>query len=196
MMNWQTLFNPFSKISEKRLFLFGLLFFSVNSVVCFFTSTKMDSIFHFSPQKNLSLSSAFSFTAVSSASAMFFLFLLSLVINKRTRFIDIANTVFISQVPNFLILLCIKFSGLETLTSKINTTNGTPPSLNLDSIAIIPFTIGIILMLAFIIYGFVLMYNGFKTATNLKKGYHIALFIISLFLFITFHQVYIQYLHL
>lgn len=196
MMNWQTLFNPFSKISEKRLFLFGLLFFSVNSVVCFYTSTKMDSIFHFSPQKNLSLFSAFSFTAVSNASAMFFLFLLSLVINKRTRFIDIANTVFISQVPNFLILLCIKFSGLETLASKINTTNGTPPSLNLDSIAIIPFTIGIILMLAFIIYGFVLMYNGFKTATNLKKGYHIALFIISLFLFITFHQVYIQYLHL
>lgn len=196
MMNWQTLFNPFSKISEKRLLAIGILSFAVNSVVCFYTSTKMDSIFHFSPQKNLSLSSAFSFTAVSNASAMFFLFLLSRVINKRTRFIDIANTVFISQVPNFLILLCIKFSGLETLASKINTTNGTPPSLNLDSIAIIPFTIGIILMLAFIIYGFVLMYNGFKTATNLKKGYHIALFIISLFLFITFHQVYIQYLHL
>ena len=195
-MNWQTVFNPFSKLSEKQLFLFGLLFFSINSLVCFYTSTKMDSIFHFSPQNNLSLSSAFIFVSVSHASAILFLFLLALLINKKTRFIDIINTVLLSQAPNFMVLLSIKYSGLETLANNINTTDGSPPSLDLNTIAIIPFVVGICLMLALIIYGFVLMYNGFKTATNLKKGYHIALFIISLFLFITFHQVYIQSLDL
>ena len=95
-----------------------------------------------------------------------------------------------------MVLLSIKYSGLEALASSIKTTDGSPPSLDLNTIAIIPFVVGICLMLALIVYGFVLMYNGFKTATNLKKGYHVALFIISLFLFITFHQVYIQSLDL
>jgi hypothetical protein len=47
-------------------------------------------------------------------------------------------------------------------------------------------------MLVLIVYGFVLIYNGFKTATNLKKGLHITLFVISLFLFTLFHQIYLQ----
>ena len=156
----------------------------------------MDSIFHFSPTENLTLTSAFMFVLVCAISAILFLFLLGLAFYKKTRFIDIVNTVLLSQAPNFMILFCIKFIGLDTLATKINGTSGSVPSLDLDSIVIIPFTIGIFFMLALIIYGFVLIYNGFKTATNLKKGYHIALFIISLFLFITFHQVYIQHLKL
>jgi len=195
-MNWQTVFNPFSKFSEKQLFIFGFLFFIVNSLVCFYTSTKMDSIFHFSPIENLTLTSALLFVLVCTVSAILFLFLLGLAFYKKTRLIDIVNTVLLSQAPNFMILFCIKFSGLDTLATKINGTSGSVPSLDLDSIAIIPFTIGVFFMLALIIYGFMLIYNGFKTATNLKKGYHIALFIITLFLFITFHQVYIQHLKL
>ena len=195
-MTWQTVFNPFSKFSEKQLFFIGFLFFIVNSLVSFYTSTKMDSIFHFSPTENLTLTSAFMFVLVCTVSAILFLLLLGLAFHKKTRFIDIANTVLLSQAPNCMILFCIKFSGLETLATKINGTSGSVPSLDLDSIAIIPFTLGVFLILALIIYGFVLIYNGFKTATNLKKGYQIALFIISLFLFITFHQVYIQHLKL
>jgi hypothetical protein len=30
-MNWQTVFNPFSKFSEKQLFIFGFLFFLLMS---------------------------------------------------------------------------------------------------------------------------------------------------------------------
>lgn len=195
-MNWQTVFNPFSKFSEKQLFLIGFLFFIINVVVCFYTSTKMDSIFHFSPSQNLTLTSAFIFVIVCTASAILFLFLLALAFNKKTRFIDIVNTVLLSQAPNFLVLLCIKFSGLETMTKNVNTSNGAVPSLDFNAIAIVPFIIGIVLMLALIVYGFVLIYNGFKTATNLKKGLHIGLFILFLFLFTLFHQVYIQYLNL
>jgi hypothetical protein len=195
-VNWQTLFNPFSKFSEKQLFLIGFLFFIANSLVCFYTATKMDSIFHFSPQTNLTLSNAFIFVSISTISAILFLYLLALLINKKTRFIDIVNTILLSQAPNFLVLLSIKYSGLETLANSLQTTDGSPPSLDLNSIAIIPFVLGICLMLALIVYGFVLIYNGFKTATNLKKGTHIALFVISLFLFLFFHQVFIQSLDL
>lgn len=191
-MNWQTVFNPFSKFSEKQLFIFGFLFLILDVLVCFYTSTRMDSIFHFSPQENLTLSGAFVFVSISTASAILFLFLVALLINKKTRFIDIVNTVLLSQAPNFLVLLSIKYSGLETIANNLKTTDGSPPSLDLNSIAIIPFVVGICLLLVLIVYGITLIYNGFKTATNLKKGLHIALFVISLFLFTLFHQIYLQ----
>ena len=191
-MNWQTVFNPFSKFSEKQLFIFGFLFFILDILVCLYTSTRMDSIFHFSPKENLTLSGAFVFVSISTASAILFLFLVALLINKRTRFIDIVNTVLLSQAPNFLVLLSIKYSGLETLANNQKTADGSPPSLDLNSIAIIPFIIGICVMLALIVYGFILIYNGFKTATNLKKGLQIALFVICLFVFTLLHQIYLQ----
>jgi hypothetical protein len=195
-MTWQTVFNPFSKFSEKQLLAIGILSFIVNSVVCFYTSTKMDSIFHFSPQPDLLLASAFIYVTISTVTATLFLFLLALLFNKKTRFVDIVNTVLLSQAPNFLVLLCIKFSGLETMAKTVNTSNEAVPPLDFNTIAIVPFIIGIILMLTLIVYGFVLIYNGFKTATNLKKGLHIGLFILFLFLFTLFHQVYIHYLNL
>jgi hypothetical protein len=191
-MNWETVFNPFSKFSEKQLFFFGFLFFILDVLVCFYTSTKMDSIFHFSPHENLTLLKAFIFVSISMASTILFLYLVVLLINKKTRFIGIVNTVLLSQAPNFLVLLSIKYSALETIANNLKTTDGSPPSLDLNTIAIIPFVAGICLMLALIVYGFVLIYNGFKTATNLKKGLHIALFVISLFLFTLFHQIYLH----
>ena len=100
-MTWQTVFNPFSKFSEKQLLSIGILSFIVNSVVCFYTSTKMDSIFHFSPQPDLLLANAFIYVTISTVTATLFLFLLALLFNKITRFVDIVNTVLLSQAPNY-----------------------------------------------------------------------------------------------
>lgn len=196
MMNWQTVFNPFLKLSEKQLFVFGFLFFSINSFVCFFTQTRTDSIFHFTPQENLSLSSAVLFSSVSTLSAIVFLYLLAIIINKKTRLIDIINTILISQAPNFFILLSIKYSEMDVLAKNLKTSTGVTPDAAASAVNLIPLIICILILLIFIVYGFVLLYNGFKTATNLKKWQHIALFIIALFVFLTFHQFYIQYLDL
>lgn len=186
-MNWQYLFNPFSKFSEKQLFFVGLLFFILNSFVCFFTKTQMDSIFHFSDNKNLTIEYAFLLAGISILSAILFLFLFALIINKKTRFIDIVNTVLISQMPNCIALLCIKFSGMDTLAKNLKQNLGLGGTVNL-----IQFTFSILIILSITLYGFVLIYNGFKTATNFKKWQHIILFVVLLLIFILFHQVYIQ----
>jgi hypothetical protein len=195
-MNWQTIFNPFSKFSEKQLFVVGFGFFCVTSYVCFFTQTRMNSIFHFAPQENVSLSSAVLFSTISIVSAILFLFLMALLFYKKTRLIDIINTVLLSQAPNFLILLCIKYSGMDALAKNIEATSGAASSATVSAMSLIPLVIFILLILILIIYGFVLLYNGFKTATNLKKWQHIALFIVALLLFMIFHQFYIHYLNI
>jgi hypothetical protein len=190
-MNWKSLFNPFSKFSEIQLFFVGLLFLILNSFVCLFTKIQMDSIFHYSENENLSIESAFLLVGISTVSAILFLFLFALIINKKTRFIDIANTVLISQAPNFIVLLCIKFSGMNALAKSLKTTTGAGDTINL-----VQFLFYILIILTITAYGFVLIYNGFKTATNFKKWQHITLFVVLLLFFILFHQVYIQNLNL
>ncbi|CAH0337437.1 hypothetical protein FVB9288_03197 [Flavobacterium sp. CECT 9288] len=186
-MNWQSIFNPFSRYSEKQLFVVGFVFLIVNCFVCFFTKTQMDSIFHFSENKNLTIEFAFIFVGISILSAILFLFLFALILNKKTRFIDIVNTVLISQMLNCIVLLCIKFSGMDALAKNLKTNSGIGGTVDL-----IQFTFSVLIVLGISMYGFVLIYNGFKTATNFKKWYHIILFVVLLFIFILFHQVYIQ----
>jgi predicted membrane channel-forming protein YqfA (hemolysin III family) len=113
------------------------------------------------------------------ASAILFLFS-STLINKKLALSILS--ILLSQAPNFLVLPQHKIYGLET-ANNLKKTRWSTPSIDLNTIAIIPFVAGICLMLVLIVHGFVLIYNGFKTATNLKKGLHITLFVISLFLF-------------
>jgi hypothetical protein len=83
---------------------------------------------------------------------------------------------------------------MDALAKNIEATPGAAPSATVSAMSLIPLVIFILLILILIVYGFVLLYNGFKTATNLKKWQHIALFIVALFLFMIFHQFYIHYL--
>lgn len=195
-MNWEFLFNPFSKFSEKQLFITGVLCFIINFFACFFTKMQMDSIFHFSENENLTLTSAFLFITISTLSATIFLFLFALIINKKTRFIDIINTILISQAPNFLILLCIKIGDINSLAKKLKANTEAASTLKLNTLHLLPFALYTLIILGITIYGFVLIYNGFKTATNFKKWQHITLFALLLFIFILFHQVYIQNLNI
>ena len=189
-MNWQSIFNPFSRYSEKQLFFVGFVFLIVNSIICFFTKTQMDSILHFTPNSTLSLQTAFLFVIISCSTATLFLFLIALLINKRTRFIDIVTTVLISQVPNFFILLVTKFSGMNEVAKKF-TTVSTNKMTTFETADILLLFVFSLIVLAFVVYAMVLLYNGFKTATNFKKWYHISLFVISSLFFMLLHQVYV-----
>jgi hypothetical protein len=190
-MNWQSIFNPFSRYSEKQLFLVGFVFLIVNSIICFFTKTQMESILHFTPNSKLSLQTAFLFVIISCSTATLFLFLIVLVVNKRTRFIDIVTTVLISQVPNFFILLTTKFSGMNEVAKKF-TTVATNKMTTFETTDVLLLFVFSLIVLAFVVYSMVLLYNGFKTATNFKKWYHISLFVISLLFFTLLHQLYVS----
>lgn len=194
-MNWQSVFNPFSKFSEKQLLFVGLFFFLVNGTVCFYTKIQMDSIFHFSDNANVTIDSAFLYVGISCVSAIIFLFILSLFFNKRTRFVDIINTILISQAPSFITLLLTKYSGMNEIAKKIST-SAKVQNFDLNALDLLKLLFTSLFVLAFVIYGMVLIYNGFKTATNFKKWQHISIFIISLLIFILIHQVYMQSVNL
>ena len=175
-MNWQTLFNPFSKFSEKNLLGIGLISSMLLILACYFTNTKMDSLLHFSPAKNLDWLSISLFVIISLVYAIVLLFVLGKFLNKKTRFIDIVNTVLVSQVPVVFLLLSTKLIDIDNIYKQIATTAEKNTSLNLNIFDLLYFTIFGFATLLLLIYSSVLLFNGFKIATNIKKWQHIVLF--------------------
>jgi len=175
-MNWQTLFNPFSKFSEKTLLAIGILASILLIIACYFTDTKMDSLLHISPAKDLSFNSIALYTIISLIYAIVLLFILGKIFNSKTRIIDIVNAVLVSQVPVIVIVLGTKLIKLDKISKQIAETSAQNKVLDInifDLMYLMVFSFG---SLIFIIYSFVLLFNGFKTATNIKKWQHIVIF--------------------
>lgn len=181
-MTWKTFFNPFEKFDEKQLLIVGLVFFVINAVACYFTKIQMDSIYHFSFNENISLVQAFIFTGISYLFSIIVFFILGKIFNRRTRIIDITNTVLISQVPTLLLIITTNLSYIERLGENAKKISQHPEKLNLAIVDLLLLSIFALFVLGVIVYSFTLFYNGFKTATNMKKWQHIVIFVI-VFLF-------------
>lgn len=174
-MNWKTIFNPFETYDEKLLLLVGALTVVLSIVAGYWTDTAFFSIYSISSVKNASLETIAASTLLSFFSAIVILVILGKILNSKTRIIDIVNTVLISQL--FLILLqftgkisSLKLAGKSVVNYEANP-SGTFPFL--DFLIMIFMTI---ISITTLIYSITLFYNGFKTATNIKKWQHIVLF--------------------
>ena len=108
--------------------------------------------------------------------AIVLLFILGKIFNSKTRIIDIVNAVLVSQVPVIVIVLGTKLIKLDKISKQIAETSAQNKVLDInifDLMYLMVFSFG---SLIFIIYSFVLLFNGFKTATNIKKWQHIVIF--------------------
>lgn len=175
MMNWKTIFNPFERFDEKLLLFVGIIAVILSIVAGYCTDTSFTSIYRISSIENASFEIIALATLLSFLYAIIVLFILGKILNRKTRIIDIVNTVLISQL--FLILLqfagkisSLKLAGKSVVNYETNP-SGTFPFL--DFLIMISMTI---ISITTLIYSVTLFYNGFKTATNIKKWQHIVLF--------------------
>ena len=190
-MNWKTLFNPFEKYSEYKLLLFGILSFILTPFVSYYTQNRMTSFMRFdSPEEVLTLKSSFLYCSVSIVSIILILYLIAIVFNKRSRFIDITNTILVSNAINIPILLLTHLIDVNKAFSS--------DGINENFYQYIINLLFIILITAFVIslviYSIVLFFNGFKTATNIKKLPQIILFVFIFFVSLMICQILIPQL--
>lgn len=161
--------NPVGNFDEKVLLLVGLTCLGLNIFLGSVLGFKMDSIVHVSLQTGSLQESAYT-TIKSIALAIVLYYFLGLIINKRTRPVDIINTVLVAAIALFISALILSFLPIQDAALK----GGEMPSIP-DLIKVF-FILLVIAPLA--ILSVIILYNGFKTATNLKSGFHVALFII------------------
>lgn len=181
-MNWKMIFNPFVKFDDRHLLLTGMLFFVLNVFGCHYAGNVNDSIFHYSlPDADQGLAEILKINSLSYIIAIAVLFLLGKLLNGKSRLIDIANTVLISQIP---LIITIPFTGLpffRKATESITLNTQHPENLPIPYVVLI--SIWGLVSLIFLIYSITLFYNGFRTATNIKKWQHIVVFAaVSLFI--------------
>lgn len=174
-MTWKTIFNPFLKFDEKKLLIVGILAFGLNILGSYYADSINDSIFHYSTlDENEGIWDIIKINSLSYLIALATLFILAKIFNGKTRFIDILNTILISQIP---LMIMIPISGLpfyKKALANLSENIGKPENITIFDMTLV--SIWGFISLILLIYSIVLYYNGFKTATNIKKWQHIVLF--------------------
>jgi len=180
-MTWKTIFNPFEKFDEKSILAVGIAFFILNFFGCYYAGMINDSIFHLSIlEEGQTIWDVVKINSMSFALAIVILIILAKFINKKTRIIDVINTVLISQIPLIITMAMMALPFFKEANRNIAASAGNFAKIEMADLMIV--AIGGCLTLPFLVYSFVLYFNGFKTATNIKKWQHIVIFVIVSFI--------------
>ena len=118
------------------------------------------------------------------------LFILGKIYNRKTRSIDLLNAVLISQALNFIIIFLTEIINIEEIAKRAK------ENMSLDFSQYFLLFLFLILSLPFTVYGFILIYNGFRTATNIKSWQKIVLFIFVLIVIMAFSPILLSTLNL
>lgn len=182
-MNWQTIFNPFSKFSERTLLIGGLLITILGTIIGYYCNASFNGVLNMQISTNAqqtTLSKTTVENIINILTISIVLFITGKILNAKTRIIDIINTALWYRLPLYI---CSIF-GLILIPKKINKNflkNIKKPEQIFENeaniILILVFGIIILLLLAYCI---TLLTNGFKTATNIKRGQHFVVFAFSI----------------
>lgn len=179
-MNWKTIFNPFLKFDEKILSVAGVISIITVFVVAYFFGLRTDSLFHLrliNPEDSLAKIILLTLLIYAVSVVIFFIF--GKIINKKTRLIDIVNPVFISQFTVILLLIITEIPFIKNAQNNIQESVENQ-SFEIGTTSLIIITVTSFLSLAVVAYGIAILFNGFKTATNMKNWRHIVIFAVLL----------------
>ncbi|KMQ60093.1 hypothetical protein ACM46_17775 [Chryseobacterium angstadtii] len=175
MMNWKTIFNPFGRFDDRLLLTVGLISTALAIVMGYWTGSYFSSIYKINNLDRVTLQAVAVPTLISFASAIIILFILGKILNNKTRLIDIVNTVLISQLVLIILQATDKIPFIKNAQDRMIGLQGKPSeALPIGDLMIVVGMASFALII--LIYSITIYYNGFKTATNIKKWQHIVLF--------------------
>ncbi|RYJ45625.1 hypothetical protein [Flavobacterium beibuense] len=175
------LFNPFEKYTEKQLFITGFIMAALCSLVAYYLNARFDGILDMHLVNDVRFEAPFIDNLINIVTLSVFLFAAAITVNKKTRIIDILNTVLIARIIYcFLPIFNPEFisPGIDEKLLSIDPQD--PQSLNLTALDYTAIGITAIVMIGALVWYITLLYNGFKTASNSKKVAHTIAFILAI----------------
>ena len=172
-------FNPFENYSENKLLVYGILGNLLLLILSFQFKTQFIGNLKINPKNHIELHEVMLQHAILVTITATLLFILGRYLNKKTRLIDIITTSLVSKIPFCLIPLLNINNKMFTISNEVLLAlRCTYPEKNIGNNLII-----LLLFSAFtiivMVWFFILLYNGFKTATNAKSSKSIVLFIVT-----------------
>lgn len=174
------LYNPFLRYSEKKLLVFGILALLVACGISTLLNGRFDGVLdlHFVEKTNFVTSLLD--LIIGTISITILLFIIGKIINKKTRIIDILALSLIAKIPFYFLLLFNINNKMLLVSEKLLQGITQNRTSNIETSEMLLIVFSGIATLSSLIWSFILMFNGFKTATNLKDTKHILLFIIAI----------------
>ncbi|MBS1571991.1 MAG: hypothetical protein JST62_06325 [Bacteroidetes bacterium] len=176
------IFNPFAFLSEKILLAIGLLGFIVLCSVSYCFKMAMDGIWHIGYAEGKTTFQIIFQNALIAVVSIVSLGILAKIYNKKSRWIDIVNTVFVSFVPNIFVILISGLPYFNEASEKLVSMANNPNEIMNHKTELFIVLISSFCIIPFAIYSVILLYNGFKTATNMKSWQQISIFFILTFI--------------
>lgn len=170
------LFNPFEKYSETILLALGIVFTVLGTLLGFYFNARFDGALDMHLVINVTLQQVVLDNLINIFCLFIFLFGVANFVNQKTRFVDILNTILISRIAIYVFVLLPKPSNEVMKNIAIGNIN----QVNDFDIFLLT-TISVFALLG-IVWHIILLYNGFKTASNAKKILPIILFAASILL--------------
>lgn len=185
-MKISQLWNPFAILTDQKLNLWSVITLVVFYVVCLCSSTMMDGLLHF-VYGNHWIEILINNSIIIALAVVVF-FILGILFNSKTRWIDIFHTVAISLLP---MIFVVALMSIPTYKSAIVSSVENPAEImNNTKYLIITTTLSLVI-LPLVVWSVVLLFNGFRTATHSRKWQPIVLFFIVLFLMNALTQIFL-----
>ena len=165
--------NPFYTFSEKQLLVAGIIITLIGIALCTFFNVHFIGILKMDPTGKVQFyqSAIEIISCVLSASLCFFI--IGKIINKKTRFIDILTTALIAMLPLHLTTIFNMNNYISTITDKLLSSLQVNKQPEISTFEMTYLTVFGFAMILFLIFFIILLFNGFKTATNAKGVKHI-----------------------
>jgi hypothetical protein len=179
-MNWSILLNPFNKFSEKQLLFFGLVTVAIGSYIAYLVGVTFDGAIDVHLWPNISLFQSLKENVITILLLTILLFALGKIINAKTRLIDILNASLIFRVPFYLTAVLVGIPAIKEIEDSLVKNAQNMADFNLKTTDIIILLCLTAALIALLIYAIALLYNGFKTATNVKQTSHKVFFGIAI----------------
>ncbi|MGB1294235.1 MAG: YIP1 family protein [Flavobacteriales bacterium] len=173
------LMNPFETQTEQKLLSVGISAALVASVLAYFLNARFDGLFdmHFTTQ--IEMFHPLIDNGINILLSALVLFGIGKYINKKTRFVDVLAVAAVARIPYYP-LMFVNVKGFMKAATDVIMANANPENIG----NIPPTSLAIILCFALvaiaaIIWYIMLLYRGFKVATNAKGNSALGLFIVA-----------------
>jgi len=183
MFGPKTLLNPFERYSERTLLIVGVVGIIAGSLIAFAFNGRFDGVVDLHFSKDVSLAQPFIDNAINVVCLLLPLLLLGKFINSKTRVIDILTAILIARIPYYVLPVFNANDLMQFITDELTRSIGQesqaaiPQFGSTDSIIVLLFAVASILALIWMV---IMLFNGFKTATNLKTIGHKVLFALAI----------------
>jgi hypothetical protein len=172
------LFNPFEKYDARALLFIGLLAILPGALLAFLFGAHYNGALDMHIGHGTTFVLAFTENVFAIAFLFVGLYIFSYIINKKTRPVDILSTVLIARIPLYITTL----AGIGGVMTELETTISEkgPNAVNDMLPELIPVLLISLLLIPLVIWFFALLYNGVKTASNLKTTQHKVMFAVTI----------------